>query len=75
MHTATEGIISASGRTFGQRKYLQISAAVNPGNSGGPLIDQNGRVVGIVTLKAQLENVGFSVPSSELLAFIEAQEL
>ena len=63
MHTATEGIISGRNRTLANRSFLQISAAVNPGNSGGPLLDRRGRVIGMVTLKAELENVGFAVPS------------
>ncbi len=43
--------------------YVQIDAAVNPGNSGGPLIDDRGRVVGVVTLKmASGEGIGLAVP-------------
>jgi S1-C subfamily serine protease len=57
-----EGIISAADRVFEGSKYLQHSAAVNPGNSGGPLIDEWGQLAGVVTLKAKLENVGFAVP-------------
>jgi hypothetical protein len=42
---------------------VQIDAAVNPGNSGGPLVDRTGRVVAIVTLKAaEGEGIGFAVP-------------
>jgi S1-C subfamily serine protease len=74
MQTASEGIISANNRTLDNRQYLQISAPVNPGNSGGPLLDHSGHVVGMVTLKAHLENVGFAVPATELNAFVLAQE-
>ena len=43
--------------------YFQIDARVNPGNSGGPLIDARGRVVGVVTLKKKdAEGIGFALP-------------
>jgi len=75
--TLTEGIVSATGRTFSPngssrpiRDMIQTDAPVNPGNSGGPLIDCRGKVVGINTA---LENptgdtvnvgVAFAVPSN-----------
>src|SRR5215813_10904378 len=52
-HTVTLGILSAKGRTgFGGQfdDFLQTDAAINPGNSGGPLVNAQGRVVGINTL-------------------------
>ena len=73
--TLTEGIVSATGRTFSEgqgtrpiRNMIQTDAAVNPGNSGGPLIDCHGQVVGINTAlenpTGQDVNVGiaFAVP-------------
>jgi S1-C subfamily serine protease len=60
--SVSEGIVSAADRVLEGSKYLQHSAAVNPGNSGGPLIDEWGHLAGVVTLKAKLENVGFAVP-------------
>src|SRR3989344_4641360 len=41
---------------------IQIDAAANPGNSGGPLVDLNGRAIGINTVGAPRENVGFALP-------------
>ncbi|MBA4191655.1 MAG: hypothetical protein C0467_27055 [Planctomycetaceae bacterium] len=58
----SDGVVAAAARKIDDRPYIQHSAAVNPGNSGGPLVDDAGRVVGIVTLKAKLDNVGFAVP-------------
>ena len=45
------------------KKYYQIGIATNPGNSGGPVLDSDGRVIGVVTLKAsEREGLGFSIP-------------
>ena len=47
--TLTKGIISSAVRIFEDTEYVQADAAVNPGNSGGPLIDRYGRVIGVNT--------------------------
>ena len=64
-NTVTAGIISAVQRTNavgeGQRvPYLQTDAAVNPGNSGGPLINERGQVIGINTAIRQAPGAGLS---------------
>ncbi len=65
--TITAGLLSGVDRKIEGVDYYQISAAVNPGNSGGPLTDRDGNVLGIVTLKAaDAENVGFAIPLSDL---------
>ena len=72
-HTVTKGIISAKNRTIeisnedGTTSYLQNlfqhDASINPGNSGGPLINSNGEVIGINTLKvSEAEGIGFAIP-------------
>lgn len=64
-------------------RYFQISVAVQPGNSGGPLFDERGNVVGIVAAKLREEaaratsgsapeNVNYAIKSSFLLAFLES---
>lgn len=80
--TVTAGIISATGRTSQSpftgrpiRDVLQTDAAVNPGNSGGPLFNMNGEVIGINT---SIENpngrffigLGFAIPSNTALRFL-----
>jgi putative serine protease PepD len=55
--------------------YLQTDASVSAGSSGGPLLDACGRVVGMITLRADApgaENLGFAVPVSVLVPVIEA---
>lgn len=62
-HTISEGIASSLARNFNDVLYLQTTAAVNPGNSGGPLVNQRGEVVGLITLKALFqEGVAFALP-------------
>ncbi len=68
--SVSAGIISAKGRSLPRVRralLLQTDAAINPGNSGGPLIDLEGKVIGINTAIATLgggyEGIGFAVPS------------
>jgi len=67
--TATAGIVSAKGRSLpgeGYVPFIQTDAAVNPGNSGGPLFDANGTVVGInaqiYTNSGGYQGVSFAIP-------------
>ncbi len=54
------------------KRYLQIDAALNEGNSGGPVIDEHGRVVGVATaVVKEAQNVGFAVPSDQAIAFLQ----
>jgi serine protease Do len=63
MFTVHDGSISSLQRTTRGVAYIQLDAKINPGNSGGPVIDAQGRVVGIVTLKLQAaEGIGLAVP-------------
>ncbi len=73
--SVTEGVISAVKREIDGKSYLQVDAALNQGNSGGPVIDERGRVVGIATaVIKEAENVGFAIPSDEAIGFLsEAQ--
>ncbi|MFQ5911589.1 MAG: trypsin-like peptidase domain-containing protein [Nitrospinota bacterium] len=60
----TRGIVSGI-QTKGAQKVFQIDAAVNPGNSGGPLVNEEGEVIGVINAKlfgAVVSNVGFAVP-------------
>ena len=68
-HTVTVGVVSAKGRTLGLlpetsfENYIQTDAAINLGNSGGPLVNLAGEVVGINSaINAAGQNLGFAVP-------------
>ncbi len=69
--TITEGIVSAAEREISGHAYIQHTAAVNPGNSGGPLLDNSGHLAGLVTLKADLEGVSFAIPAAQIRANYE----
>lgn len=69
--TVTAGIISAKGRRavveeVRYQDFIQTDAALNPGNSGGPLVDMNGKVVGINTaiLGQTYQGISFAIPSN-----------
>lgn len=67
-HTVTVGVVSAKGRVLGLsnrsfENFIQTDAAINFGNSGGPLVNLNGEVVAINTaINARGQNLGFAVP-------------
>jgi len=70
--TVTEGIISNPDQMMGGDKYIQTDAAVNPGNSGGPMVDFEGNLLGVVVAKFdQADNMGFAVPVEKLLSALE----
>jgi S1-C subfamily serine protease len=72
--TVTQGIVSALGRRFLQiGDVIQIDAAVNHGNSGGPVVDMAGRLVGIVFAGIeQFQGLNFAVPAERLAAALPA---
>lgn len=64
--SVSEGIVSAINRKGSNNlpAYIQTDAALNPGNSGGPLIGTDGKVLGINNFKAKGENLGFALESN-----------
>jgi serine protease Do len=77
--TATVGIVSARGRDIGAGPFddfIQVDAPINSGNSGGPLFDQNGKVIGVNTAiyspNGGSVGIGFAIPA-ELAQHVVAQ--
>ena len=80
--TVTTGIVSSLSGALNDTRYLQISAAVQPGNSGGPLLDTDGQIVGMVAAKLNAlkfvkatgnipENINFAIKTGMLRDFLD----
>jgi serine protease Do len=66
--TLSQGIVSHPNRVLMGVSYVQIDAAVNPGNSGGPLLDHAGRAIGIVSMMVNsANNLGLALPINYLV--------
>jgi S1-C subfamily serine protease len=77
--SVTRGVISAPKRYLAGRRFIQHDAALNPGNSGGPLLDETGLVIGINTMKitevggTAMQGLGFAIPGPDVRKFLERQ--
>jgi S1-C subfamily serine protease len=81
----TEGVVSSLSGVGGASSFLQISVPIQPGNSGGPLVNERGEVVGIITSTAAIlpfleesgtlpQNVNWAVKSDYLRLLVELPE-
>ncbi|MBS3112749.1 trypsin-like peptidase domain-containing protein [Candidatus Woesearchaeota archaeon] len=69
--TATEGIISSPHRKMNGLDFIQTDVTLNPGNSGGPIININGEIVGIVDFKISgYDSLSFAIPSNRVKTIV-----
>ncbi|MCA9707964.1 MAG: trypsin-like peptidase domain-containing protein [Myxococcales bacterium] len=71
-HTMTDGMVS-SRRVYEGKKYIQMSAPVSPGNSGGPVFNQYGDVIGVTVAKLWGENLNLAIPIDVLKPMIKSE--
>ena len=71
--TAEDGKVTATKRTVGKRSYVQINANVNPGNSGGPVLDAEAMVMGlVVATMVHTERTNLVIPAEKLFELADA---
>ena len=82
----TTGVVSSLAGIRNDARFLQISAPVQPGNSGGPLLDMSGNVIGLVSAKLNAakvaditgdlpENVNFAINAAVMRSLLESQSV
>lgn len=72
MNTVSDGIISGI-RRFGTETYIQVTAPISPGNSGGALLNMKGELIGVTTFKiTESENLNFAISADDVKALIDA---
>lgn len=72
INSISDGIVSGI-RKMDNTKYIQITAALSPGNSGGVLLNMSGEVIGMNTFKIKnAENLNFAIASSEIISFLDS---
>lgn len=70
-YTLTKGSISARERIIADQAYIQIDAPINQGNSGGPLMNDAGQVLGMNTLKlSDSEGIGLAIPITRICSYL-----
>jgi S1-C subfamily serine protease len=66
--TVSEGLVSAIRTVKDRGEFLQISAPISPGSSGGPVVNMQGQVIGITTFQVKGQQINFAVPGYRVLA-------
>lgn len=74
--TLTKGVVSSKERLVSRQKFIQTDAAINTGNSGGPLLNDAGEVVGVNSYKmTDSEGIGLAIPIDVVVSFLETGEI
>lgn len=75
-YTLTKGVVSSKDRVYGHQHFIQTDAAINHGNSGGPLVNDAGEVIGVNTYKmSDAEGIGLAIPIDVVVEYVESGEL
>ncbi len=72
----TKGVVSSKERLVSRQKFIQTDAAINTGNSGGPLLNDAGEVIGVNSYKmSDSEGIGLAIPIDVVVSFLETGEI
>ena len=66
--SVSEGLVSAIRDIRGRGEFLQISAPISPGSSGGPVVNRQGQVIGVAAFQVKGQQINFAVPGDRILA-------
>ncbi|MBO4356430.1 MAG: trypsin-like peptidase domain-containing protein [Clostridia bacterium] len=73
-YTLTKGVVSSKSRTYRGVNYIQTDAAINKGNSGGPLLDNDGNVIGVNSMKiSDNEGIGLAISIADVISLLKKQ--
>lgn len=75
-YTLTKGVVSAKDRKVKEQTFIQTDAAINSGNSGGPLLNAEGKVIGVNSYKmSNSEGIGLAITIDTVLNYIEGKSI
>jgi hypothetical protein len=72
--TVSKGSISSIRKDeYNNVSYIQVTGSINPGNSGGPIVDKEGKLIGIVVIKRKGTQIAFAIPTNQLKKFFNGR--
>lgn len=75
-YTLTKGVISSKERTVDSHCFIQTDAAINTGNSGGPLLNDDGKVIGVNSYKmSNSEGIGLAIPIETVIKYLSGEKI
>ena len=75
-YTLTKGVVSSKNRKINTQSYIQTDAAINSGNSGGPLMNEAGQVIGVNSYKmSDSEGIGLAIPIESVISYLNENDI
>lgn len=75
-YTLTKGVVSSKDREVNSQSYIQTDAAINSGNSGGPLMNETGQVIGVNSYKmSDSEGIGLAIPIESVVSYLNENDI
>lgn len=75
-YTLTKGVVSSKDRKTNTQSYIQTDAAINSGNSGGPLLNDSGQIIGVNSYKmSNSEGIGLAIPIKSVISYLNENSI